>query len=947
MSPFSPGLSSSLRQLARQSGAYQTVEDELLRALTLIESPVRLKILRTPAITADWDPDAFYELRWGLNIADGEVELRQEALDNAGNPCVVSRIGKQLIADLTRGKIGRVIATGEDDGMDVATRFRRTRPGVARVAVKGKTIDDLTRMSIGLYNQTPMIFESDAQMQALRFSANGLPNSPTVVTPSYFVNICPHPSDPSYCLIQPGFDVTGDSVALIDCVTTIGEVLIDLPGAISTQNCRRQLYSAISAAIIERNPTVETIIERIQSTPNGLLPPQIEAMTDVLTRWLGVREDHSIMAVAGKTWHFVTNEWVGQSLSLTVALGLGEDISFDDSGFAAPAQDIHRVAEQLAQRIAPYGIQLRWDQNPLHFESWDIQASVSDDGNQYVLEPVIQLMGKTIRMESWDDILTLNGIKISDSQTVMLSSETIAALRALLRYQPKVTDPTKKSSTIVLSGRLRILDVLYLVKHGVRITLSPTDQALLNSLREFDQLKASPLPSRFTGVLREYQKIGFDWLLFLYQHRFGACLADDMGLGKTIQAIAFLGWVAEQPDRGISLVVVPPSLVYNWRKELERFAPYLNIREYTGSKREWDVEGADIIISTYDIVRRDVDRISAVEFDAIVFDEAQIIKNMMAGRSAAVRRLMGRFRLCLTGTPLENHAGEFVSILELAVPGLTEGMPSRSDAIDLLIERARPFVLRRTKDKILKELPEKIESTVFLPLSDTQSAYYQKVVTEVREQVRQMFEKYRSGRAGLLAITALLRLRQLCITPALIDKEFGETSPKIEYLLETLSELQSEGHSALVFTQFRSFADLLAPLLKKKGVRLIQIDGQTRMNDRKRLIDEFQTSPEPMVALMTLKTGGIGLNLVKASYVFHVDPWWNPAAENQASDRAHRIGQTQKVNVIRLIMQDSIEERVLKLKEEKQQLFDQVVNEGMSRTTSMVLGKDDFSFLLG
>jgi superfamily II DNA or RNA helicase len=947
MSPFSPGLSSSLRQLARQSGAYQTIDDELLRALETIETPVRLKILRQTPVTADWDPEAFYELRWGLNISGADVELRQEALDHLGLPCVVSPIGKQLVVDITRHKVGRVLASSDNEPTDIEAKFRKQRTVQTRVVVKAQSSDDLTKVGTRHYNQAPVSFETFEQIAAMRFSANDLPVTPVLETPVYFINIAPHPTDSSMCIIQPGFSLGADTFSLIECLTSVAEVLVDLPGAISTQNWRRILYELLDDAIRTDAVDADQIIALITPKSIPVLPPQLEAASDLIRRWIAAREDRSVSALAGSSWHFSQNDWLRQSLCITAPIAAYEEVSFDDTGFAAPADMIHKIAEKLENIVRGHGIQLRWDQQPLHFENWEIQANVSDEGDRYVLEPVIQFMGTTIRMESWDEILTLNGIKVSDTETVMLSSETIAALRALLRYQPKKSDEKgKRASSIVLTGRLRILDVLYLVKNGIRISLSDADQELLNSLTQFVQLEGEELPKNFVGSLREYQKIGFDWLVFLYRHRFGACLADDMGLGKTIQAIAFLAWVAEHAKGSCSLIVVPPSLVYNWRRELEKFAPDLIIREYTGAKRELVMEGTDVLISTYDIIRRDIDMLEGITFETIVFDEAQIIKNMMASRSAAVRRLSARFRACLTGTPLENHAGEFVSILELAVPGLTEGMPSKTEAIDLLVERARPFVLRRTKEKILKELPEKIESTVYLPLSEAQLAYYEKVVAEVREQVQQMFEKYRSGRAGLLAITALLRLRQLCITPTLIDPNYLESSPKIDYLVETLCELQEEGHSSLVFTQFRSFANLLAPLLVKKGIRFIQIDGQTRMNDRKKLIEDFQTSPESMVALMTLKTGGIGLNLVKASYVFHVDPWWNPAAENQASDRAHRIGQVQKVNVIRLIMQDSIEERVLKLKEQKQLLFDQVVNSGLSRGKSTALTKDDFSFLL-
>ncbi|NBV42839.1 DEAD/DEAH box helicase [bacterium] len=322
-----------------------------------------------------------------------------------------------------------------------------------------------------------------------------------------------------------------------------------------------------------------------------------------------------------------------------------------------------------------------------------------------------------------------------------------------------------------------------------------------------------------------------------------------------------------------------------------------------------DFEPGNVIISTYDTVRRDIEQLAKFEFEVIVFDEAQIIKNVAAGRSSAVRLLNGKYKVCLTGTPLENHIGEFISILELAVPGLMDTSAASRNASSadnsMIITRSKPFVLRRTKENILKDLPEKIESTVFLPLSSQQRSYYDRILTEVREEVRRLYENHSPGRAGILAITALLRLRQLCISPAIIDASYTELSPKTDYLLTTLSELQAEGHSALVFSQFKRYIDLLQPLLKARNIPFIQIDGQTTMAERKKRLAEFDASPEPMVALMTLKTGGIGLNLIKASYVFHTDPWWNPAA------------------------------------------FDQIMNQGLSRSSSKAITRQDLDFLLG
>ncbi len=952
LSPFSSNLPSALRQLGRHAGAYQSIEEELVRALDNVTVPIRLRIMGNSPVLADWNPEATYELRWELNLESQSVELRQGAINHLGNACVVNPVGKRLVVDVSRQQVGRVIASDDRATVpDLEAAFRKIRSSQSRGAAKGAVSEEFHLVKVETYNAVPVGFESEEILRQIQFCEAGVPINPVINTPLYFLNISPDPSDAARCLVQSGLLFGTDTILLSELWSPIVETLVDLPGAISSQNWRRMISDVIWWAIDSEQFDIDVLEKKIEDSAKSGLPPQILAAKELVRTWLSYRDSPEVVAFAGERWWFARHDWLQQSVAVIACFTAIDGVHYEDGLITVPADLIHVVAEKIEQRISKFGIQLRWNETPLKFESWEIEAELFSDGDRYVVDPIIRFQGSQVRLESWDSILSSNGFQVSDTHATLLSSETVEAIRALLRYQPKGTGSEgANANRIVLGGRLRILDVLYLTRSGVRIRLSDEDAKLISALQNFGSLERIPLPDGFSGDLREYQRAGFDWLVFLYKHRFGACLADDMGLGKTIQAIVFLSWVTLQPHRThVSLVVVPPSLVYNWRQEVSRFAPQLRVREYTGTGRTLILEDTDIVITTYDIVRRDIDLMAETQFGVVVFDEAQVIKNMMASRSAAVRRLKGEFKICLTGTPLENHAGEFVSILELAVPGLTDGIADhrgKPGGAGELIARARPFVLRRTKEKILKELPEKIESTVYLPLSGTQSACYQKVVVEVREQIKQMFEKYKSGQAGLLAITALLRLRQLCITPQLIDPDYAGTSPKIDFLAEKLLEVQEEGHSALVFTQFRSFANILRPVLEKNGVNLIQIDGNTRMSDRKKLIEKFQNSETPMVALMTLKTGGVGLNLVKASYVFHVDPWWNPAAENQASDRAHRIGQTQKVNVIRLIMQESIEEKVLTLKAGKQLLFDEIVNSGLSRDKANTLSRDDFKFLL-
>jgi non-specific serine/threonine protein kinase len=483
---------------------------------------------------------------------------------------------------------------------------------------------------------------------------------------------------------------------------------------------------------------------------------------------------------------------------------------------------------------------------------------------------------------------------------------------------------------------------------------------VLNRLLGFTQIAAVPLPNDLRATLRPYQQDGYAWLAFLYEHRFGACLADDMGLGKTLQAICLLAAIhegriaASSGVKGPHLVVVPTSLLFNWELELARFAPGLKVHTYSGSERTFDAGDGEVVLTTYGLVRRDIEMLEQTMFHTIVFDEAQAVKNILADTTGAVRRLRGRFKLTLTGTPLENHLGEYFSIIDLCVPGLL-GEYDRfkpqlkrveGRALDRLLRRTRPFILRRTKAEILHDLPPKIESEVFLDLTERQKALYQRTVAQVRSTIDEAYRTKTDGQAQLIALTAILKLRQVCLSPRLLTKQADEPSPKLSFLVERLKVLLDEGHSALVFSQFTGFLDLVQESCDRHEIRYQRLDGSTSATARKGRVASFQGGEQPSVFLLSLKAGGQGLNLTKASYVFHLDPWWNPAVENQASDRAHRIGQQQTVSIVRILMRHSIEEKMIALKQRKLELYDAVMAGAVRGSGQGVLTKADFEFLL-
>ena len=445
------------------------------------------------------------------------------------------------------------------------------------------------------------------------------------------------------------------------------------------------------------------------------------------------------------------------------------------------------------------------------------------------------------------------------------------------------------------------------------------------------------------------------WLDYLHEHQLGGCLADDMGLGKTVQTIAFLAACFE---RGLNakkgapvLIVLPPSLVFNWLDEWERFAPGIRVRDCL-RKADWEdvLKEAEIVLTTYDRMRLDIQELEKRRFEIVVFDEAHNLKNISASRTRAAARLNRRFTLCLTGTPVENNASEFYSVLTAAVPGIFGSHQDYKEAFrkqsERILGRSRPFILRRTKQAILKELPKKEENVLRLEMAPLQKEIYTRTVAEVREEIAEAFADRPEQQAGIVALAAILRLRQVCVSPALLGKEMPEAAPKFAYMADKLEELQSEGHAALVFSQFIGGLDAMEAVARERGIKYLRMDGRTPVAKRKGIVADFQADDGPSFFFISLKTGGVGLNLTRANYVFHLDPWWNPAVENQATDRAHRIGQRRAVFVQRLIMQHSIESRMMELKNRKADLFRQLVETPGAKTARAGLSRDDFNYLL-
>ncbi len=487
-------------------------------------------------------------------------------------------------------------------------------------------------------------------------------------------------------------------------------------------------------------------------------------------------------------------------------------------------------------------------------------------------------------------------------------------------------------------AQVAILDLL--ISDQPAVELDEKYEKAREQLKSFSGIEPIDALSEFQGVLRHYQKEGLGWLHFLQEFGFGGCLADDMGLGKTVQVLAFLQRrVKTKSSRAPSLVVCPKSVVYNWIAEAKRFTPELHVAEYAGLERDGlfsKPDDYDLIIMTYGVFRRDILKIREIHFDYAILDEAQNIKNENAHVAKSSRLIQADHRLALSGTPVENHLGELASIFEFLNPGMLtsssrlkpfmqKGGDLDFSGIELLGKALRPFILRRTKEKVLTELPEKTEQTIYCDLNPKQKIEYVELRDHYRERLNDTIKREGMARSKIHVLEALLRLRQAACHPGLLDKSrVEEESAKLETLIGQVREVVESGHKALIFSQFTTLLSILRHRLDREGFIYEYLDGKTR--DRKEKVERFQSDKNCPLFLVSLKAGGLGLNLTAADYCFILDPWWNPFVEAQAIDRAHRIGQTKRVFAYRLIARNTVEEKIIELQSQKRKLADAIVS---------------------
>lgn len=464
-----------------------------------------------------------------------------------------------------------------------------------------------------------------------------------------------------------------------------------------------------------------------------------------------------------------------------------------------------------------------------------------------------------------------------------------------------------------------------------------------NVVKKFDKVKSKnyEVPKDLNATLRDYQVSGFEFFKTLSDYQFGGILADEMGLGKTIQTIAFL--LSNKDKKNI--VITPTALIYNWKNELEKFAPTLKVGLLHAAKSEREkildnIDNYDVILTTYTTYKNDIDKYKNINFDYCIIDEAQNIKNPDAIITKAIKNVNAKVKFALTGTPIENNLMELWSIFDFIMPGYLYNKSkfksifvNNDKNIIELKNLIKPFILRRTKKEVITELPDKIEQKIIIDLEKEHKRAYKGYVNLITRKIKE------NNQDNITVFSYLTKLRQLCLSPELMVKNYQCKNSKLDVLINIINDSSDE--KILVFSQFTKVLEVIGKRLNEENISYSYLDGKTSAKDRVKLVEEFNTNNNK-VFLISLKAGGTGLNLTSANIVVHFDPWWNPAVEDQASDRAHRIGQKNVVNVIKLIAKGTAEERVINLQETKKELIEDVINGNLDNSSTLKnLSKDD------
>ncbi len=667
----------------------------------------------------------------------------------------------------------------------------------------------------------------------------------------------------------------------------------------------------------------------------------------------------------------------------------GKGQAWSDASFHFPVAEgekkagggVHTALEAL-QAVIPHGYRIYYKDQPLQElqdDEFHVDFLLQVEGEQknfnwFELNPKFFLRGEEVDP---DKFLSLGsgGVIEYEGKLFLVPQKQMPSLRRLENFWQKLqkgkAENTKRKADdkVYHLPRHQTLELLALRASGVGMR---GDEEWDKLCKFYDNLGGASrlltLPPSMKAELKPYQARGVLWLQDLYQLRLGALLADDMGLGKTLQALAFLDDLREKGEMGQVLIVVPSSLIFNWQSEVEKFTPEIPLEVFSNKEmgrigRRLEHKEQVVVITTYGLLMEHENFLNQYKWKVLIFDEAQNLKNITTKRTSSARALTAQFKICLTGTPMENHYGEFYSLVDLLVPGslgkiddfrrqfVNSEMVTREEMDDLKL-KIKPLLLRRTKKEILDQLPEKQETKVSIAFEERQKSIYRDIALSYNQRVQETMAAQGEASVQLQMLTALLRLRQACSDPAALPNvKYEKVPPKLETLMDSVAEIVESGESALVFTQFLQTLERTVGLLKAAGIPVFSLHGGIPTKQRQTLLQQFNNTAGGAVLVMTLKTGGVGLNLTKASYVFHLEPWWNPSVENQATDRAHRIGQNKAVQVFRYIMHESLEEKIELLKDRKDRKF-QVLFTNTEKETevgpgSNALSKADFDLLLG
>lgn len=715
---------------------------------------------------------------------------------------------------------------------------------------------------------------------------------------------------------------------------------------------------------------------------------------DDLNNAIDVETDEQALAMPASSLIRRNTPFEQEALSLLVSLGFRQNTSAAGEPLTLPARQLPAAASALlaqkwvvtADRQAirgPGATRLSVASGVDWFEVHGGIRYQTDDGEQEISLPEILAAARSGKQM----------IQLGDGSSALLPEEWLSQ-HGLLAAIGKIED----DHLVFKNSQAALLDAL--LEGQPQLEVDEVFEQARQRLKQFEGIEPMDSSPQFKGDLRPYQKQGLGWMRFLRWFGMGGVLADDMGLGKTIQVLSMLEsrYTAKDDVDPIdrveenrpTLIVVPRSVVFNWIDESAKFAPHLRVMAYTGADRDAQRKAFtehDIIVTSYGLMRRDIAELQEQQFEYIVLDEAQAIKNPDSQSAKSARLINARYRLALTGTPVENHLGDLWSIFEFLNPGMLgsntrfaqlvrgglnngesapveidedtdpnaktiwggkAATPRSPEAAMQVAQALRPFILRRTKKQVLDDLPEKTEQTILCEMEPAQRAVYDELLKHYRTTLLGNTQAAAGGSTGgnsspMMVLEALLRLRQASCHPGLIDPaKVGEPSAKLEALVEMLVELIDEGHKALIFSQFTSMLAIVKTRLDELGITHEYLDGQTR--DRKKHVERFQNDPDCPVFLISLKAGGLGLNLTAAEYVFILDPWWNPAVEAQAIDRAHRIGQKSHVFAYRMICENTVEQRIAELQEKKKMLADAIIGGEGNLLTNLT--RDDLSMLL-